>query len=200
LDLETSGLSSGNDRILQIGLVKVTADGLEPRQAGPRSADRFSEWSTLVRLGWPLRSVGPTDIHGLRRRDLLTARSARSALLELRRNLRGLTPVAHNADFDAKFLANAARRHGVDLGIERMLCTLRLARALDPERTHSHRLAALCERYGIDHQRPHDALEDARATALLLPRLIAAAPDDVLSSPDIWVDFPTPARGHQVVW
>ncbi len=192
LDLETSGLSSGEDRILQIGVVTVELGPDRSRIDAARETRPVrvvDEWSTLVRLGWPLRSVGPTDIHGLRRRDLLTARSARSALLELRNRLAGTIPVAHNARFDAAFLANAARRHHVDLGIDRFLCTLGLARIADPDRTSSHRLVALCERHGVTHVRPHDALEDARAAALVLPHLIASGPTDWAENPAVWVDF-----------
>lgn len=202
IDLETSGLSSGEDRILQIGAVTVM---LEPRTGadiesvhGSNTTARrvrvIDEWSTLVRLGWPLRRVGPTDIHGLRRRDLLTGRSARSALLELRDRLDDSIGVAHNARFDAAFLAHAARRHNVDLGVDRFLCTLRLARLADPERTHSHRLVAICERFGIVHARPHDALEDARAAAMVLPHLIASSPDGWAADTSVWVDVETAAR------
>jgi DNA polymerase-3 subunit epsilon len=197
LDLETSGLSSGEDRILQIGVVTVELGPGRSRIDSVRETRPVrivDEWSTLVRLGWPLRSVGPTDIHGLRRRDLLTARSARSALLELRNRLDGTIPVAHNARFDAAFLANAARRHHVDLGIDRFLCTLGLARLADPDRTSSHRLVALCERHGVTLVRPHDALEDARAAALVLPHLIASSPNDWAEDPSVWVDFDVTRR------
>ena len=202
IDLETSGLSSGDDRILQIGAITVKlepSDDADNASAGgsnttARRVRVIDEWSTLVRLGWPLRRVGPTDIHGLRRRDLLTARSARSALLELRDHLDDNIVVAHNARFDAAFLAHAAQRHHIDLGVDRFLCTLRLARLADPDRTHSHRLVALCERYGIVHARPHDALEDARAAAMVLPHLIASSPDDWARDASVWVDVETAER------
>jgi DNA polymerase III subunit epsilon len=54
------------------------------------------------------------------------------------------------------------------------LCTLSLSRRLDPDRTMSHRLSDLCERYGIANERPHDALEDAAATAAVVPHLLRA--------------------------
>ncbi len=42
-------------------------------------------------------------------------------------------------------------------------------------RERSHRLADLCERYGIENHRPHHALGDADATAALLPHLLHEA-------------------------
>ena len=62
----------------------------------------------------------------------------------------------------------------VDLEPAGRLCTLRMSRGLDPDRERSHRLADLCERYGVSNERPHDALHDARATALVLPHLLDA--------------------------
>jgi DNA polymerase III epsilon subunit-like protein len=54
------------------------------------------------------------------------------------------------------------------------LCTLRMSRALDPERRLRHRLTDLCDRYGVALVRPHDALADADATAAVLPHLLRA--------------------------
>ena len=54
------------------------------------------------------------------------------------------------------------------------LCTLSLSRRLDPDRRLSHRLGDVCERFDIVNERPHDAVYDARVTALVLPHLLAA--------------------------
>jgi DNA polymerase III epsilon subunit-like protein len=56
--------------------------------------------------------------------------------------------------------------------VNRWLCTAQLSRTLDPERTRPHRLADLCERYGVDPGRPHDALSDATATAAVLANVV----------------------------
>ena len=60
------------------------------------------------------------------------------------------------------------------LPINEPLCTLRMSRALDPDRQLSHRLADLCARYDVMLVRPHDALADADATAAVLPHLLRA--------------------------
>jgi DNA polymerase III subunit epsilon len=163
VDLETSGLSSRRHRILQIGLVRVEPDGAV-----------IDQWSTLVRLAWPWSRVGPRRVHGITRRSLRHAPAARFALDELGRRIDGAVFTAHNADFDADFLEQAARRHGVPLRLDRRLCTLRLSRRLDPDRQLTHGLADLCARYDVPIERPHDALCDARATAAVLPHLLAA--------------------------
>lgn len=172
VDLETSGLSSRRHRILQIGLVTVEPDGTV-----------IDQWASLIRLAWPWSRVGPRRVHGITRRSLRDAPAARIALDELGRRIDGAVFTAHNADFDADFLERAARRHGVTLRLDRRLCTLRLSRRLDPERQLTHGLADLCARYEVPLERPHDALCDARATAAVLPHLLAA--HGVVDAPDL---------------
>ena len=167
VDLETSGLSTRRHRVLQIGVVTVSADGTV-----------LDEWDTLVRLRWPLQRVGPTEVHGITRRSLRGAPALDVALDELGTRLTGSIFTAHNAAFDAGFLDRATRRRpatdAVRRGIHPSLCTLRMSRCLDPLREHSHRLADVCARYGVRLDRPHDALADAAATAAVLPHLLRA--------------------------
>lgn len=167
VDLETSGLSTRRHRVLQIGVVTVCADGTV-----------IDEWSSLVKLRWPLQRVGPTEIHGITRRTLKGAPDLHRVLDELAARLDGSIFTAHNAAFDAGFLERAARRRPpVDRLRTRLwpsLCTLRMSRRLDPDRQLSHRLGDVCERYGVTLDRPHDALSDAAATAAVLPHLISA--------------------------
>jgi DNA polymerase III subunit epsilon len=163
VDVETSGLSTTRNRILQIGLVTVESDGTV-----------VDQWSTLVALRWPWSRVGPRRVHGITRRSLRGAPKAPAAIHELRDRLAGSVFTAHNADFDAAFIERAAARADVPLELGRRLCTLRLSRRLDPDRQLTHGLAEVCARYDVPLERHHDALSDARATAGVLPYLLAA--------------------------
>jgi DNA polymerase-3 subunit epsilon len=167
VDLETSGLNTRRHRILQLGMVVVESDG-----------SVVDQWSSLVKLRWPLQRVGPTSIHGISRATLRGAPPLDEALDELSERMHGAVFTAHNAAFDSEFLARAARRRPSDdplrLGLEPRLCTLRMSRRLDPDRQLSHRLGDVCERFGVALDRPHDALGDATATAAVLPHLLAA--------------------------
>ncbi|MFN3258467.1 MAG: PolC-type DNA polymerase III [Ilumatobacter sp.] len=165
VDLETSGLSTSRHRVLQIGVVTVDADGTV-----------VDEWESLVRLRWPLARVGPTHVHGLTRSDLRGAPRIGSVLDEFERQVGESLFTAHNAGFDGSFLMQAARRRNgcTPPCLSPRLCTLRMSRRLDPERTLSHRLGDVCARYGVAIERPHDALADASATAAILPHLLAA--------------------------
>lgn len=164
VDVETSGLSHSQHHVLQVGVVTVDGDG-----------NVLGRWSSLVRPRnrWFFR-VGPTHVHGIRRRDVRKAPPAEQVMHQLAGRLEGARFVAHNAPFDLGFVRKAADQAGVDLPIEQPLCTLRLSRALDPERTMSHKLTDVCERYGVSLDRPHDALADAEATAAILPHLLRA--------------------------
>ena len=162
VDIETSGLSLRRHRILQVAVVTVQ-DGAV-----------VDEWSSLVRLRWPWQRVGARSVHGIDRRTLRAAPVRAHVMRELADRLDGSVFTAHNAAFDWSFIQRAARRDGVDLPPVRRLCTLRLSRRLDPDRTASHRLDDLCLRYDVTNVRPHDALHDARATATVLHHLLAA--------------------------
>ncbi|MFZ9628756.1 MAG: exonuclease domain-containing protein [Ilumatobacteraceae bacterium] len=162
VDVETSGRPPTRHRVLQIGLVTIDGNGTV-----------LDRWATLVGPGLAIwRSVGPSDVHGIRRRDLVLAPRPRRAFGELARRLAGTRVVAHNAPFDLAFLRAEAARAGIDLPLDRPLCTLQLSRSLDPGRQLSHRLVDACARRGIDLVNAHDALADAEATAALFPHLL----------------------------
>lgn len=163
VDVETSGLSPRRHRILQIGLATVAADGTI-----------VDHWSTLVRLRWPLQRVGPTSVHGIRRRTLRGAPRLDDSLRELARRIDGLTVVGHNVGFDAAFLRRAAARTQMSLPLDQRVCTLELSRALDPEGEQSHTLGDVTARYDVTIEKQHDALADAIATAAVLPPLLDA--------------------------
>ena len=166
VDVETSGLESSTDQILQVAVIglDLDADGIA----------HTSEWSTMVRTRFPWDSVGPHHIHGIRRRALWAAPSMRRVLDDFSQQISGRIFTAHNAAFDSSFLLAAAQRSGHTLELGPRLCTLELSRRLDPERKLRHRLADIAERHGIPHDNPHDALEDARTTAEILPHLLKA--------------------------
>lgn len=162
VDIETSGLSTRRHRILQVAVATVEGGVV------------VDEWSSLLKLGWPLQRVGPRKVHGIDRKMLRHAPPRRQVLSELLQRLDGAVFTAHNVRFDWVFIERAARKAGLAVTAPPRLCTLRLSRQLDPERQLSHRLADVCKRYGITNQRPHDAVYDARATAAILPHLLQA--------------------------
>jgi DNA polymerase-3 subunit epsilon len=164
VDVETTGLRFDRDQILQIAVV------LQNWNAQPTVV-----WSTYVRPAqfWS-RDLGPQHIHGISRRKLIFAPTTAKALQKFAQLTSGRVIVAHNAEFDTKFLQAAALEHHVELNWAGVLCTLKLSRKLDPQRQQTHKLSTLCEKYGVTLDQAHHAEHDARATAEVLPHLLVA--------------------------
>ena len=164
VDVETTGLRFDRDQILQIAVV------LQDWTAHPTSV-----WSTYVRPSqfWS-RDLGPQHVHGISRRKLFFAPSTAKAMQKFAQLTSGRILVAHNAEFDTKFLQAAALENEVDLNWAGVLCTLKLSRKLDPQRQQTHKLSTLCEKYGVVLDQAHHAEHDARATAEVLPHLLSA--------------------------
>jgi DNA polymerase-3 subunit epsilon len=167
IDLETGGLDPSTDPILQVAVVHASIVG----RFGIEITD---EWCTTVRLDRPWRRYGARHIHGIRRHRLLLAPSIGSTMRRLADRCESRLIVAHNMAFDWSFILSASDRTGIPPPAGDRLCTLELSRSLDPGRTVSHRLTDIARRLGIEHEHAHDALGDARTTALVLPRLLAA--------------------------
>ncbi|MBK1678990.1 hypothetical protein CKO20_01165 [Rhodocyclus tenuis] len=146
VDLETTGPNLAADRIIEIGIVEVDADGVR-------------EWSSLVDPQLPisdfitrLTGIDATMTDGAPRfADLVPALSER---------LRGRLFVAHNARFDYGFLKREFARVGIVFRAQ-CLCTVKLSRRLFPQH-HRHSLDALLERHAIAVAARHRALDDAR--------------------------------------
>lgn len=160
LDVETTGLVPGRDRVVAVGWVPVDGDRLD--LAGAR---RF-----VVRGDDPGAAA---DIHGLTRGDLVAGTPLPEVLSELRRALDGRALLAHHATFDLRFLQAAYRCVGERMPRVVVVCTLTLhKRLLRADRLAEWppgalRLWSARERFGMAMGRPHDALGDAVACAEL---------------------------------
>jgi DNA polymerase III epsilon subunit family exonuclease len=163
LDLETTGLSSTTNEILEIGLV-VLRHGLNTRR-----------FETLVRTDRTVPSVVEA-LTGIREADLLGAppeRQALDLLSDVLREEHVEVLVAHNARFDHSFLTVAWERHLLSPSLPPFLCTLRLARRL--LRSPSYSLDVLAEQLGLLPRPRHRALGDAEVAADLFREILREA-------------------------
>ncbi len=164
VDTETTGLSTDDDRVLQVGVVVVCGNGAVEK-----------EFVTYVRrLTWGFGHVGAFHIHGITRRQLRGGIKPREALEKLNALISDCVFTAHNAKFDIGFLQSDSTRLQIPLKLTGPLCTLNLSRKLDPQRAMSHKLKDVAARFGKSTERPHDALTDAQLTAAVLPELLSA--------------------------
>ncbi|MFC7568855.1 exonuclease domain-containing protein [Actinomadura namibiensis] len=168
VDVETTGLDSLADRVLAVGVVVLGAGG-----------EFEGEFGSLVNPGV---DPGPVEVHGITVERLRGAPLFSEVAGEVARLLRGRVMVAHNAEFDYEFLAAEFARAGIELPVERWLCTLSLNRRIRPP-VGDLQLGTLAAHYGAEHRRAHDALEDARALAGVLRGSLAAADRDEVALP-----------------
>jgi DNA polymerase-3 subunit epsilon len=147
LDLETTGASADRDRVTEIGLLEVVDGKL------------VSEWSTLVDPGHAIPAV-ITSLTGITNEMVAGAPTFAEIGPGLLERLEGRLLVAHNARFDYAFLRAEFRRIGIRFRA-RVLCTVRLSRALFPEHRH-HNLDSIMERFGLSCAARHRALGDAQ--------------------------------------
>jgi DNA polymerase III subunit epsilon len=155
IDTETTGLDpSSGHRIVEIGCVELF-------NAIP-TGQTFHEYFD------PERDM-PDEafrVHGLSREFLAGKPKFGEVVERLLAFLGEAALVAHNAEFDIRFINAELSAHGhATIGFERIIDTLALARRRHPGVANS--LDALCQRYGIDASRrtKHGALLDAEILA-----------------------------------
>lgn len=147
VDLETTGATATHDRITEIGIIEVDADGV------------VREWQQLVNPGM---SISPfiEQLTGISDAMVAEAPAFADVANEVLRRLEGRLFIAHNARFDYGFLKAEFGRLGITFRAP-VLCTVKLSRALFPEH-HRHNLDSLIERHGLQAAARHRALADAQ--------------------------------------
>jgi len=159
VDVETTGLSTSRDRVVEVAVVATDLSG-----------QIVDEWTTLVD---PQGPVGATRIHGITAAEVRRAPRFGEIIGELNARFAGRALVAHNARFDLAFLASEYERAGWTMPACPHLCTLETSWAYLPE-LHRRRLADCCEQIGVPLTDAHCALADARASAALLRSYLAS--------------------------
>jgi DNA polymerase III subunit epsilon len=159
LDLETTGGSPAEDRILEVGAVRVEAGRL------------CESFATLVNPGVPVPSL-ITSMTGIQEEMILGAPQFRAVGEDLARFIGDSVLVAHNLPFDLGFLNRELSRNLGFVLANPSLCTVRLGRRLLPN-LPDRRLDTLADYYGFSFVQRHRALGDATVTAMLLLRFIA---------------------------
>ncbi len=193
LDLETTGLDSDRDAIIEIGIVRFRGDEV------------LEEWGSLVNPGReiPPKTEELTGITNQMVRD--QGIPPYKALAEAQRIIGNLPIVGHNVMFDINFM----RRQRM-LAANPAIDTFELAGILIPH-AGQYSLSALARELGIELTDAHRALNDAHAAYQLYLKIFERAvelPRDVLEEiteharrsgwtlTDFWMDaLETQSRG-----
>lgn len=163
-DTETTGLyPEDGDRVVQIAFILLD-----------ENLEYVTDFSTLFN---PSRDVGRTDIHGITQGMVKTAPRFNSMAGKFAKVLEGKVLVAHNSDFDMRFLESEFFQSPVAAPqVLKVIDTLALARQ-HVRGSKNFKLMSLVEHLQIDtsnapYGRAHDARFDAWCCAEILKRIL----------------------------
>lgn len=147
VDLETTGVRSFYDRIIEIGIIRVENNEI------------VSTYHSLIN---PETHIPPeiTMITGITGNDLENAPTFRQIKHDILEELIDSVFVAHNVRFDYSFLKNEFLREEINFS-SRHFCTVRLSRMLYPTFPR-HNLDTIIQQLNIPVQNRHRALDDAK--------------------------------------
>lgn len=168
-DIETTGFSPLNNRIIEIGAVKIV-NGI--------MTDRFS---SFVNPDVPI-PFRIEQLTGINDNMVLPARRIAQVLPEFLDFCEGAALVAHNASFDISFIAHNAERLGLEFA-PTVLDTVSMARLLMPQ-LNRYKLDTVAKALGISLFNHHRAVEDAEATAEIFLRFIKMLKERDLNTVD----------------
>lgn len=153
IDVETTGGTAGNDRVTEIGLVKL------------QYGREITRYSTLIN---PQRRIPPfiSKLTGITDAMVATAPVFADIAAELWQQLQGCIFVAHNVRFDYGFIRAEFARCGYQLQLPQ-LCTVVESRRYFPGLA-SYSLGNLAAHFSLELKQHHRALADAAAAAELL--------------------------------
>ena len=149
-DIETTGFSQSNDRIIEIGAVKV------------EKGEIVDKYSTFINPEIPI----PYEIEQLTSINddmVISAPTIEVILPQFLNFCEGAVLVAHNASFDVGFIRKNAERLGT-LTDFTVIDTVGLSRILLPE-LNRHKLNIVAKALGVSLENHHRAVDDAGATA-----------------------------------
>lgn len=161
-DIETTGFSPVNNRIIEIGAVKV------------ESGEIVDRYSAFVNPDVPI----PFEIEkltGINDEMVMDAPFIEAVLPEFLEFCQEAVLVAHNASFDMSFLMENAKRLGIQKEFT-YVDTVGIARILLPHQA-KHTLDAVAKTLGVSLENHHRAVDDAEATAEIFVKFLRMLQD-----------------------
>lgn len=156
-DLETTGLSPRFNKIIEIGAVRIK-DG--------KICDTYSQFVN-PEIPIPYSITKLTSINDNMVMDSPTIEEVLPQFLEY---VGDAILVAHNASFDTGFIAEFAKRQGLNYD-STVVDTMTLAQILIPE-LNKYTLDRLCKQFNISLENHHRACDDAYATAEMFVKML----------------------------
>lgn len=156
-DVETTGFSSRNDKIIEIGAVKV------------KNCEIIDSYNILINPLVPLPDE-IVNLTGINDSMLVNQPTIDKVLPDFYDFIKDSILVAHNANFDIAFLRNNFNLLGIEFNPP-FIDTLELSRIKYPF-VRSHKLSNVAKRLGVSLENAHRAVDDARATGEIFIKLL----------------------------
>jgi CRISPR-associated protein Cas2 len=159
VDVETTGLNSMEDEIIEIAALKV-------------QENRIHDILTVfIRTKKPV-STKIAELTGITDSALSENGVELSLALMQFLEFAGTLPVvAHNVDFDYKFLRTACSQCGIPLFSNKSIDTLSLSKRV-VRGVKNYKLLTLAEHFGLEQDVPHRGINDCRTTQRLYEKLV----------------------------
>lgn len=157
-DIETTGLNRTDDRITEIGAVKL------------KNREVVEEFRTFVDPEIPIPE-NITNLTGITAEMVSGAPKEKDAVEEFIKFAGKGVLVAHNADFDTSFIKAVCERQGIEYKFS-FVDTLALCRAAMPN-LRNHKLDTIAKEYKLGDFNHHRAIDDAKMLSLIWLELIA---------------------------
>lgn len=157
-DIETTGLNRTNDRITEIGAVKL------------KNREVVEEFQTFVDPEMPI-PADITELTGITDEMVSGSPKEKEAVERFIEFAGKGVLVAHNADFDTSFIKAVCERQGIEYRFA-YVDTLKLCRAALPN-LRSHKLDSIAKEYKLGDFDHHRAINDAKMLAAIWQKLVA---------------------------
>lgn len=156
-DLETTGLDSTSDEIIEIGALKVV---------GNQVVDTFE---MLVK---PKSTISPfiTNLTGITNEMVQSALGIEEVLPLFLEFVKGFVLIGHNVNFDVNFIYDASMKLFHQPFQNDFVDTLRLSRKL-LKHLYRHKLGEIAHYYGVDTTGSHRSLKDVEMTLTIFYKL-----------------------------
>lgn len=152
-DVETTGLSSVYDRIIELSAVRF------------KEGKKIAEFEEFINPERPI-PANITDLTGITDEMVSDADSEETVMKAFQVFIEGAVLIAHNASFDIGFVNNAFKNHQLSEISTPVVDTLELSRFLYPN-LKSHRLNTLAKRFDVNLEHHHRAIFDSETTGKL---------------------------------
>lgn len=153
-DLETTGGNHKNDKIIEIGLVKVVNLKITEKKSFLINPE-----IKIPEFIQKLTSITPKDV--------VNSHKIHEVIDEVLDFMKDTILVAHNTSFDVPFFNSVLQRLDLPLLENKSICTNLMTKYLIPNLLNSN-LNYMSKVFNISHNKAHRALDDAYATAELL--------------------------------